>query len=162
MPQYLRPNSNLTQTSWTGGFAEIDEATASDADLAFGAVNSSTPVLEVSTSDPGQPPGGVTGIVRWRSARRNSSGSIGTGNTFTGTCALRQGTTQIAADSYTPGSFTTREFTFNLSSVSNFNDLRLRFTQTASGGTNSNQQSGLAVSWAEIELPDARRVTIVQ
>lgn len=162
MPQFLRPNQNLTQTDYTGGFAEIDEATASDADLAFGAANSTTPVLEVATSNPGVAPGGVTGIVRWRSARRNANGAIGMGSTFTGSCALRQGATQVASDSYTPADWATREFSFTLSSVTDFSDLRLRFTQTASGGNNNTQRSGLAVSWAEIELPDARRVTIIQ
>jgi hypothetical protein len=162
MSQFLRPNENITQTDYTGGFADIDEETASDADFAFGLVNSTTATLEVGTSNPAATPGGVTGTVRWRSARRNQNGAIGSGNTFTGTCALRQGATQIAADAYTPGDWATREFTFTLASVSNFNDLRLRFTQTASGGANNNQRSGLAVSWAEIELPGARRVIIIQ
>lgn len=66
-----------------------------------------------------------------------------------------------AADSYTAAGWATREFTFTLSSVSDFNDLRLRFTQTASGGNNTSQRSGLAVSWAEIDIPDPRRVVVI-
>ena len=36
MAQFLRPDSNVTQTDFTGGFAEIDDSVASDADTAFG------------------------------------------------------------------------------------------------------------------------------
>jgi len=161
MPQFLRPDSNITQTSYTGGFADIDEVTPDDADFAFGAVNSSVPVLEVGTSNPAASPGGVTGTVRWRSTRRNQNEALQTGNTFTATCTLLQGATTIASDAYTIGNWSTREFTFTLSGVSDFTDLRLRFNQTASGGNNNTQRSGLAVSWAEIEIPDARRVTII-
>lgn len=157
----LRPDSNITQTSYTGGFADIDEVTASDADLAFGAINSSAPLLEVGTSNPAAAPGGMTGVVRWRSAQRNGNGTIGSGNAITGTCTLLQGTTTIASDAYSPVGWSTREFTFNLSSVTNFADLRLRFTQTASGGTNNNNRCGLAVSWAEIDIPDPKRVFII-
>lgn len=158
---FLRPDSNITQTSYTGGFADIDEVTASDTDLAYGAINSATPVLEVGTSNPAALPGGVTGVVRWRSGTRNGNGNIGTGNAVTGTCILLQGSTTIASDAYSAGNWSTREFTFTLSSVTDFNDLRLRFTQTASGGSNNTQRTGLAVSWAEIDIPDPRRVFLI-
>lgn len=161
MPQFLAPNSNVTQTSYTGGFAEIDENPFNDGDIAYGAINSSVPILEVGLTDPAVTPGGVNGVVRWRSARRNGVGTIGSGNAITGTCGLYQGTTLITSDAYSPGSFATREFFFTLSSVSNFNDIRLRFTQTASGGNNNNNRSGLAVSWAQVELPDRRRITLI-
>lgn len=158
---FLRPDSNITQTSYTGGFAEIDEVTADDADLAYGAINSATPLLEVSTSNPAAAPGGVTGTVRWRSAQRNGNGTIGTGNNFTGTCTLLQGSTTIASDAYTPSGWSTRSFTFTLSSVTDFNDLRLRFTQTASAGNSNSTRCGLAVSWAEIDIPDPKRVILI-
>jgi hypothetical protein len=158
---FLRPDSNITQTSYTGGFADIDEESASDSDLAFGAINSSTPLLEVGTSNPAALPGGVTGTVRWRSARRNGNGTIGGGNAITGTCTLLQGSTTIASDAYTAADWSTREFTFTLADVTDFNDLRLRFTQTASAGSNNIQRTGLAVSWAEIDIPDPRRVFVI-
>jgi hypothetical protein len=161
MAEFLRPDSNVTQTSYTGGFADIDEVTASDTDFAFGAINSSTPLLEVGTSNPASsvPAGTVT--IRWRSAKRNGSGTIGTGNNFTGTCALFEGATSRASDAYTPGAFATRSFTVASSSITNFNDLRLRFTQTASGGNNNTTRCGLAVSWAEIQLPEATRYILI-
>lgn len=151
--QFSRPDSDVTSTQYTGDWADIDEATPSDTDLAFGAINSSTPVLEVHVSNPAVTPSGTTGVVRWRSARRNGNGSLTAGNSFTATCTLLQGSTTIASDSYTTGNLSTREFTFNYSSISDFTDLRLRFNQTASGGNNNTSRSGLAVTWAEIEFP---------
>lgn len=158
---FLRPDSNVTQTGYTGGFADIDEAAADDADFAYGTPNASTPTLEVHVSDPARPPGGITGVVRWRSAKRSEGGAIGSGNAITGTCTLLQGSTVISSDSYSPAGWASREFTFTLSSVSNFSDLRLRFTQTASGGNNTSQRCGLAVSWAEVDIPDPRRVVVI-
>lgn len=158
---FLRPDSNVTQTSYTGGFADIDEVTPSDVDFAFGAINSATPLLEVGTSNPvdAVPSGTVT--IRWRSARRNGNGLINGGNAFTGTCALFEGATSRASDAYTPGDWATRSFTVATSAITNFNDLRLRFTQTASAGNNNTTRSGLAVSWAEIDLPDAARYILI-
>jgi hypothetical protein len=161
MPQFLRPDADLVSTQYTGGWAEIDEVIPDDSDLAFGAVNSATPTLTVSLTNPVNAPGGVTGTVRWRSARINQNGSLTAGNSFTGTCTLLQGATTIASDAYATGNLETREFTFTLSDISDFNDLRLRFNQTASGGNNNTQRSGLAVTWAEVEIPDPRRVTII-
>lgn len=162
MTQFLRPDGNLTQTSYTGGFAEIDETTASDTDLAYGAINSTAPILEVSLSNPLSGTGGANGILRWRSADRNGNGVIGSGNNITATCEVRQGTTVIATDSYTTGAdWSTRTLTFSLASVTDFNDLRLRFTQSASAGNNNNTRSGLAISWAEVEVPDPRRIYVI-
>lgn len=162
MPQFLRPDSNVTQTLYTGGFAEIDEVTANDADFATGTANTIQPILEVGLSNPSFTPGGMLGTVRWRSAIRNGNNVIGSGNAITGTCLLLQGATTIASDAYTAGNWSTRTFTFSLSSVTNFSDLRLRFTQTASGGSNNATRTGLAVSWAEVEVPNPRRVILIQ
>lgn len=161
MPQFLRPNADIVSTNYTGGWAEINEVSPADEDLAYGATNSNTPTLVVSLTNPIGAPGGVTGTVRWRSARRNENGSLTAGNSFTATCTLLQGGMAIANDSYTAGNLSTRDFSFTLSEVSNFNDLRLQFNQTASGGNNANQRTGLAVTWAEVELPGLRRVTII-
>lgn len=161
MAEFLRPDSNVTQTSYTNGFAAIDEVTADDTDFAFGAINSATPLLEVGTSNPaGSVPAGTV-TIRWRSAKRNGNGVIGNGNNFTGTCALFEGATSRASDAYTPAGWTTRSFTVASSAITDFTNLRLRFTQTASGGNNNNTRSGLAVSWAEIQLPDATRYILI-
>lgn len=163
MAQIIRPDSNITVTDYTGGFADIDEVIADDNDFAAAGINSSIPTLVVGLSNPPGVPGGVNGTVRWRSAKRNGNSSIGSGNDFSGTCAVLQGTsTVLASDTYTPGNFATREFTFPISGITDVNDLRLSFTQTASGGNNNSQRSGLVVSWAEVELPGQKVVILIQ
>jgi hypothetical protein len=153
MPQFLRPDSNITQTNWTGGFADIDEATASDADFSYGANNSNSATLEVGLSNPSVPDSG-TCTVRWRYAKVSSGTLSGTGGTVNQTCGVYQGATLIASSTVTTGgSWTAGSFTFNTSSISDWTNVRLRFTQTASGG--GGNARGSAVSWAEIEIPDA-------
>lgn len=153
MAQFLRPDSNVTQTNWTGGFADIDEATASDADFAYGANNSSSATLEVGLSNPSTPAGG-TCTVRWRYAKVDAGTLSGTGGTVTQTCGLYQGTTLITSSAVTTtGTWTAASFTFQVTAITNWNDLRLRWTQTASGG--GGNARGSAVSWAEVETPNA-------
>lgn len=154
MTQFLRPDSNVTQTNWTNGFANIDEAVASDADFAYGANNSSTATLEVGLSNPPLTPADTgTCTVRWRYAKVSSGTLSGTGGTVTQTCGIYQGATLITSSTVTTsGAWTAGSFTFNASSITDATDLRLRFTQSASGG--GGNARGSAVSWAEVEVPD--------
>lgn len=159
MAQFLRPDSDVTQTSFTGGFAEIDEATASDADFAYGA-NNTAAVLEVGLSDPAATPDAAgTSTVRYRIAKVNSGTLSGTGNAVTITTAVYQGGTLIQTDTAktATGTWTAYSFTFTHESITDWTDIRLRFTTSASGGSPSNRRGG-AVSWAEIEAPDAAPV----
>lgn len=157
MAQFLRPDSNVTQSSFTGGFAEIDESTASDADFAYGA-NNTAAVLEVGLSDPGGTPDPAgTSRVRFRIAKTNNGTVTGTGNTVTFTIAVYQGGTLISTGVTgltATGTWTGYNFTFTHGSITDWTDLRLRFTTSASGGTPANRRGG-AVSWAEVEAPDA-------
>jgi hypothetical protein len=153
--QFLRPDANVTQTSFTNGFAQIDESTASDADFAYGA-NNTAAVLEVSLSNPSGTPASGTCTVRYRIAKTNAGTVDGGGNGVDVTGEVYQGGSQIATDTArtTSGSWTEYSFTFAASAVSDWTDLRLRFTTTTSGGSPANRRGG-AVSWAEIETPDA-------
>lgn len=153
MAQFLRPDSNITQTNFTGGFANIDETSANDADFAYGA-NNTIAVLEVGLSNPSTPQAG-TCTVRYRIAQTNNGVLDGTGNTLNITPEVYQATTLIQGGTAqtTSGTWTTYTFTFNTSAVSDWNNLRLRFTTTASGGSPANRRGG-AISWAEIEIPD--------
>jgi hypothetical protein len=156
MAQFLRPDSNVTQTNWTNGFAEIDEATASDADFSYGGANSNSARLEVGTSDPADTPDPAgTATVRWRRAKVTSAGALsGTGGTVSQTCGVYQGATLIASSTITTtGAWVESTFTFGAGDISDWTDVRLRFTQTNSGG--GGNARGSAVSWAEIEAPDA-------
>lgn len=154
MAQFLRPDSTVTQTNFTGGFADIDETTASDTDFAYG-TNNTAAVLEVGLSDPATTPATGTCTARYRIARTNAGTLDGGGNAVTVTGAIFQGTSQVATDTAetATGTWTTYEFTFNTSAVTNWNDLRFRFTTSASGGAPAARRGG-AVSWAELEIPD--------
>lgn len=154
MSQFLRPDSNVTQSDFTNGFANIDESAASDADFAYGA-NNAAAVLEVGLSNPSGTPAAGTRTVRYRVAKTNAGTVDGAGNAVTVTAELYQGTSLIAADSArtATGTWTGYSFTPDTSSVTDWNDLRLRFTTSASGGSPANRRGG-AVSWAELETPD--------
>lgn len=155
MAQVLRPDGNVTQTSFTNGFAEIDESAASDADFAYGA-NNTVATLEVSLGNPSATPASGTTTVRYRVARTKDGVVDGTGSACDVTCSVYQGGSLVAADSArtVTGSWTEYSFTPDMSGVTDWTDLRLRFVTTASGGSGPNRRGG-AVSWAELEAPDA-------
>lgn len=154
MAQFLRPDANVTQTSFTGGFAEIDEAVASDADKAFGADNVAA-VLEVGLGNPTAAPQAGTTTIRYRIAKTKAGVLDGAGNAVTITCRLYQGATLIATDAVrtATGTWTTYSFTPSTAAVTDWNNLRLRFTTSASGGTTTTRRGG-AISFAELEAPD--------
>ena len=158
MAQFLRPDGNVTQSGFTGGFAEIDEASASDSDFAYGA-NNTAATLEVSLSNATDPVSSSNHVVRYRVAKTNNGTVDGGGNAVTVTAHLYQGTTLIASDTARTATGTWTAYSFTLTgtqadAITDYNDLRLRFTTTASGGGPSVRRGG-AVSWAELEVPDA-------
>ena len=154
MAQFLRPDGTVTATGFTGGFADIDEATASDADFAYGA-NGGANVLEVSLSDPAGYPGAGTTTVRYRVAKVNGGVLDNAGNAVTGTVELYQGAALISADTgrTLTSTWTAYSWTPNVSGVTDWNDLRLRFTDSSNGGAVSGRRAG-AISWAELEAPE--------
>lgn len=161
MAQFLRPDSNVTQTNTSGGFADIDEASASDTDRArsLGLSNAETARFEAGLSNPGGTPGSGTSTVRYRGAKLTSAGSAlsSDGRTVTLTVHIYQGTTLIASDTARTlgGAWTAYSFTPNLSGVTDWNDLRIRCDWSGSGGGGSTNDRCGAVSWAELEAPDA-------
>jgi hypothetical protein len=162
MAQFLRPDSNVTQTSFTNGFAEIDEATASDTDFAFGA-NNTAAVLEVGLSNPAATPDPAgTSTVRYRIAKTNNGTVNGAGNAVNITPGVYQGSTLIQAGTAqtATGTWTGYTFTFTHGSITDWTDVRLRFTTSASGGSPANRRGG-AVSWAEVEAPNAAPQALV-
>lgn len=154
MSEILRPDSNVTQSGFTGGFAEIDETPASDTDKAYGA-NNTAAVLEVGISNPSGTPGSGTITFRYRHVKTNNGTVDGGGNAVTVTAEVVEGTTVRATDAAqtATGTVAQREWSPDLSAVSNWNDLRFRFTTSASGGSPANRR-GAAVTWAEMEVPD--------
>lgn len=152
MSQFLRPDSNVTQTRFTGGYAEIDESSANDADLAY-ANATGTSTLEVGLSNPGGAPSAGTVTIRYRVAKTDNAGSPnGSGPDSTFNAYLYEGATLIDSDTtrtISSASFTTFTWNPNTAGVSDWSDLRLRFTATYA----SNRGSG--ISWAELEAPDS-------
>lgn len=158
MAQFARPDGNITQTNFTNGFANIDEVTASDADFAYGA-NNTVAVLEVSLGNVTDPASSSGHTFRYRVAKTNAGVVDGGGNAVTVTAELYQGTTLIAADTAKTVTGTWTQYALTLTggqadSITDYNDLRLRFTTSASGGSPASRRGG-AVSWAELEVPDA-------
>ena len=155
MAQFLRPDSNITQTNFVGGFAEIDEVTANDADYAYSEDRLAS-VLEVGLSDPAATPGAGTCTVRYRIAKVDGGVFPGTGGSNpTATMEVYQGATQISAGPAAivpPDAWTAQSFTFDASLVTDWTDVRLRFSVSSTGGSPANGRGG-AVSWAEIETP---------
>lgn len=158
MAQFARPDGNITQTSFTGGFAEIDEVSPSDSDFAYGA-NNTAAELEVSLLNVVDPQASTGHTFRYRIAKVNNGVLSDTGNAVTITARLMQGTTQIATDTARTCTGTWTTYTFTLSAaeadaITNYDDLRLEFVTSASGGSPANRRGG-AVSWAELEVPSA-------
>ena len=158
-PQFARPDG-LTGSNgtWTGSYASIDEAPASDADfLASPSGPTTSNYYEISLSNVSEPhvPTGIT--VRYRYAKSGNN----SGKTTNLTVELRQGATVIASQAHPnipgvtgsgwqAGSFTLT--TAEANAVTNFADLRLRFRPSSSGG---GQTRSAQISWGEIELASA-------
>jgi len=150
--QVLAPSSTVSQTSWTGGHAEIDEAVPSNSDFCYGGNNVSSATLTVALPTAAVPIAGDV-VVRWRYARVNSGTVVNTGSSPPSqTCSLMEGATALGSLTVTPdGTWRQASFTVATSAVGDWSALRLRWTQSGSG-TGGNAR-GTAVSWARAEVP---------
>lgn len=160
----IRPDGNVTQTNCTGGFAEIDEVSANDTypDFAYGTLNATAFVLEITLENTGDPNNNNDHVVRYRVGKIDADESppvnSTTQNEVTLSVQLYQGGTLIATDTTrTLGAWET--FVWNLSStdvanITDYNDLRLRFSTVnhGSGGPTANRRTA-GVSWAEMQVP---------
>src|SRR3972149_5112909 len=91
MAQFGRPDSAATNTGFSGGFADIDEALASDTDYWSGDNNEASE-LEVGLSDVTDPGSSSSHVLRYRIAKGDADGSNpdGGGNAVTITARLIQ------------------------------------------------------------------------
>ena len=145
----------------TGTFANIDEVTFSDADYITSDDNKN--VLYEALFDTVTDPQVATGhIVRWRQAQADgnvapsSGGSASSydvllyqGLTLIATC---QATTNTNQSSFLAGSYTLSAAEAN--SITDYSDLRFHVDMNGGGGSPANRR-GVAVSWAQLEVPDA-------
>ena len=159
MAQTLRPDSTVTQGSWAGQDAGtslhtyVDEVSASDADYLMSADNVNT-TCELGLADPGSTPNSGTCTVRYRWAAGR------TGKSLTLQAHLYEGATlrQSGTAHSTPAtSFVDASFTFTYGDISDWTDLRLRFTTSNNGGGGQDGR----ISWTEVEVPDGAVVETI-
>lgn len=164
MAQFLRPASDVTTTNWTRSsgtssyFTYINDVTA----------DSST-YLQTQTQSSGLEIG-LGGTVATPGSRDNhivrlQAWSLGSSAAERHTVLLLQGSTTIATPvnnatltRTTPTTITYTLTNAEATAITNYADLRLRFTATTLAASETYR-----VSWAELEIPDAtvRRVVLI-
>ena len=155
MAQYGRPNSDVSQSGWTGSYTAIDEAAYSDADYITGAADANGTAVH-GLSSVSDPVSSANHTVRFRAWQQN--------NAFQRylQVELLQDTTVISSypSTITLVKGTATAYNWTLSSgeadaITDYGALRLRFTSTGDVGTPAPNRSEVYVSWAELEVPDA-------
>jgi hypothetical protein len=153
-PQFARPDSDVSFSNWTGSYTAIDEETASDSDYITG-TDDANGTAEVGLSDVTDPAVGTGHTFRFR-ARKEASG----GHTRGVTVGLYDGATLIGSYAVTdlPATFTAYSYTLSeaeANNITDYSDLRLRFTSTGTTSTPAPNRRYVYLSWAELEVPDA-------
>jgi RHS repeat-associated protein len=155
--QVSRPDGFIGSNGiWTGTYASINEVIPNDSTiLASPTGPTSANYYEVSLSDV-SPPMDLTNInIHYRISKSGNNSGQTTGLLV----ELRQGSTVVYSASYTslPGSSgsgwlddTIKVSQQQAPTITNFNDLRLRFTPSTSGG---GQARKAQISWAEVGVP---------
>lgn len=159
MAQIARPDSDVSSSIyWSGSYTLIDEVTPDDGDyLTCG--NNGNGTTEKGLSNVGDPGSSADHIVRFRAWQSQNTKQRGL------TVTLVQGSTVIAT--YATGDLIRNSptaYSFTLTgdeadSITDYSDLRLRFTSTGDVGTPTYQRAYVYVSWAEFEVPEAEEPT---
>ena len=155
MTQYARPDADITSDGeWSGNaetgtlYTEVDETSANDGDeITAGDSGGSGTTVELRLSDVTDPESASSHIVHWR--------AHDDGGETTLTVKLMMGSTEIASQTDTlTGSFADYSDTLNstqANNISDYTDLRLRFTFTDSEAMGDAGK----ISHAYVEFPDA-------
>lgn len=161
MTQYARPDSDVSDGSFlnasgnnTNLYQSIDESSASDSDYVISTDSGySADNMTVGLSNVTDPENAANHVVRYR-AKGDAGMGMG-GSVPSLTVALLEGTTQRASS--TNGSVATSftDYNFSLSTseanaISDYTDLRLKFTRAAAGSGPS-----ITISQAYFECDDA-------
>lgn len=152
MGQIIRPDSNVTQTNFAGGYAQIDEISPTNSDKAYPNLQNVACTLEVGLGNPPIIPGAGTTTVRHRLAHiQTANGNLAPSGTVAATMGLYQGASLIDSTSYAtiPDVWTDYSWAPNTASVTDWTDLRIRLTQTTTA-----LGRGAGISWLEVEIPD--------
>jgi len=159
--QFARPASDFTLGTWTDNglgttdiFLAIDEVSASDADFVLNN-NNTNDTYETGLSGISEPDAGTV-TIRYRYSKSAAGGNARDIQLF-----LYEGVTLISSGTLHTGiTETWTAGTWDLSgaevsSITNWGDLRLRVTASGTtGGAGSNRRS-VRCSWAELQAPDA-------
>lgn len=165
--QYARPDEDVSKENWddaAGGdndnilYDEINESSQNDANYSTSGALSlldTTETWEVGLSSVVDPQSSSNHIVRYTYGKDASGGNV-----INLTVRLMQGSTQIASWTHNGigTGFTLATQTLSAAeadSISNYSDLRLRFTATYSSGIIARSAQ---ISWAELEVPPATGV----
>lgn len=162
MAQFARPDSIITANSWTGAATAIDESTPSDADFIFSPNNPNSSV-EIGLSNVTDPQSSTGHTLRVRLTQGDADGSTpdagGTATQYG--IALYQGITLIAqttaVGTTSPTTWTTISTTLSgaqADAITDYTDLRVQVNATGGAGNPANRRN-VAVSWVELEVPDA-------
>jgi RHS repeat-associated protein len=155
--QVARPDGLVgSNGTWTGTYASINEVVPNDSTFLASPSSPASPnYYEVSLSNI-QPPMDKTAIkIHYRIAKSGNN----SGQTISLLVELRQGSTVIYSGSYQslPGATGSGwlDDTITVSAqqaqtITDYNDLRLRFTPTSSGG---GQARKAQISWVEVNVP---------
>jgi len=168
MAQFMRPNTDITAT-WTPStgtthYVLIDEASAVDSDYLV-TPDQSNLDDEMGLAGPASTPGAGTCTVRWRETQAdgevvNSSG----GNASTLEVQIVADAANIAytsgAIATTEGAWGDRSGTFDSSAIADWDSVQLHMIATGSGGPGGSRR-GVAVSWAELEVPDGALQAVI-
>lgn len=160
MAQFLRPSSDITNpANWNGTFADIDEVTANDSDFGYSDDRDDL-TYETALSSVTDPLSAAGHTVRCRISRSDGGVPNQTGGSASSVqILLMQNALQIAeirADADV-GAWEDVVYTLSTAEANNitsYSSLRVRFVITGGGGSPANRR-GVAVSWVEMEVPNA-------
>lgn len=162
MAQFARPNSTISTANMISGrdsHTLIDEATASDAD-SIASVNNTSATWSGGLSAVSDPSSSTGHVLRFRYAKVNNGTPDSGGSNGTLSVSLRDSSNlAIAATSdiaVSVGTWTTATLTLTpteADSITDYSTLRVQFVFTGGSGSPANRR-GVAVSWAEFEVPD--------
>jgi hypothetical protein len=161
MAQYARPSADILIAGWsnqtsatTNLWQSIDEVTASETDF----VQSSLTVNDsyecrLSTTQ-------AALIRRGHILRYRGRKSQATGNVRGVTVELRQGTTVIATNSHPDLTVAWLDGAIQLTPeqaalITNYADLRVRFTATGSVASPAGNRRRVQISWVQLRVPEA-------
>lgn len=172
MAQFARPSADTTflllggtPTNTAGSrYTNIDESTPSDTDYVYSANNPGGSTLTEFAFSAVTDPGVSTGhIVRVRCFQidEDSGGHPQSANT-TGTAtslawSLHQGATVIASGTINPGAAATTTYTLTAGeadAITDYSNLLIELSPGGGAGSPANRR-GVAISWVELEVPDA-------